>query len=494
MIRLQKVTIKNFKNVERGEISFSRSKSDSDSIVSCLGLYGPNASGKSSFIEVLAIMQRAMSGLPVPSIYSESIKHGADHSEFSFVFDLKGDTGEHQKFSYEFKMKVLNVQNNENALSELLPGMRRVVVFDEKISVSGVFDGENRTMKPVFDTSSIDEVFLPVNKQNCFVGKNSDIEGLRSIKSNAYENGKSFVFSDDALEYMQNSGASSDYLTTVINMHKYAVNDICIVDPKGILNGYGKNEIPLCSRTHDTIQLKLNDLDSITDKEFELINHDFNVTNEILSKIVPGLTVQIDNISPTITASGERGYIVRYISRRDDVQIPLRNESDGVKRLVSLLGLFVDLYSSEESFLVAVDELDACLYEELLSDLLIAISYQKSGQLVFTSHNMRPLENINNGEKKRILDKDSTYFTTTNPADKYVRLKGIKETNSLKKQYCDRLGDDTSELYSIKDKDYIKKGMISAAAILSATLIGAGIGVVKGLSKRGKDINNILRE
>lgn len=48
------------------------------------------------------------------------------------------------------------------------------------------------------------------------------------------------------------------------------------------------------------------------------------------------------------------------------------------------------------------------------------------GQLIFTAHNLRPLE---------ILDKGSLYFTTTNPDNRYIKFRGSREKNNLRNQY-----------------------------------------------------------
>ena len=48
------------------------------------------------------------------------------------------------------------------------------------------------------------------------------------------------------------------------------------------------------------------------------------------------------------------------------------------------------------------------------------------GQLIFTSHNLRPLE---------VLNKEFICFTTTNPDNRYYRLKGIGASNNLRSTY-----------------------------------------------------------
>jgi hypothetical protein len=75
---------------------------------------------------------------------------------------------------------------------------------------------------------------------------------------------------------------------------------------------------------------------------------------------------------------------------------------------------------------MVVDELDAGVFEYLLGELLQIISQSGKGQLIFTSHNLRPLE---------MLDTNSLVFTTTNPKNRYVRFANVKTNNNLRHLY-----------------------------------------------------------
>lgn len=48
------------------------------------------------------------------------------------------------------------------------------------------------------------------------------------------------------------------------------------------------------------------------------------------------------------------------------------------------------------------------------------------GQLIFTSHNLYPLET---------LESNSIVFTTTNPSARYTRIKSVRATNNLRSMY-----------------------------------------------------------
>ncbi len=62
-----------------------------------------------------------------------------------------------------------------------------------------------------------------------------------------------------------------------------------------------------------------------------------------------------------------------------------------------------------------IDELDSGIYEYLLGECLEVMQDKAKGQLIFTSHNLRPLE---------ILENDSLLYTTVNPENCYIKSKG----------------------------------------------------------------------
>ena len=73
-----------------------------------------------------------------------------------------------------------------------------------------------------------------------------------------------------------------------------------------------------------------------------------------------------------------------------------------------------------------IDELDSGVFEYLLGELLKVLEESGKGQLIFTSHNLRPLE---------VLDKKSILFSTTNENNRYIRFKYVKNTNNLRDFY-----------------------------------------------------------
>ena len=161
----------------------------------------------------------------------------------------------------------------------------------------------------------------------------------------------------------------------------------------------------------------------------EPVFHDISLIidsmNIVLQQIIPGLTISIRDYGTQTMNDGHDGRRIELMSRRGSTEIPLQYESEGIKKIISILQLLIVVYN-KKSITVAVDELDSGIFEYLLGEILKIIAEQGKGQLIFTSHNLRPLET---------LDKDSIVFTTVNPSNRYVRMTYVMANNNLRDFY-----------------------------------------------------------
>ena len=153
------------------------------------------------------------------------------------------------------------------------------------------------------------------------------------------------------------------------------------------------------------------------------------------------------------------GTKVTVYSVRDNVRIPLTEESAGIIRLISSIGLFSYAFVNPD-VTVAIDEIDAGVYEYLLGELLMIFEEYGSGQLIFTCHNLRPME---------VLNKKFIYFTTTNPHNRYLKPKSIRNENNLRDVYLREIvaGGQEEDLYSAA-----KHGKIASALQKAGEIIG----------------------
>ena len=173
------------------------------------------------------------------------------------------------------------------------------------------------------------------------------------------------------------------------------------------------------------ILIKLNEPSLIPEAALNVVHKVIDCMNVVLPQLVPGLTISVKDMGYQLYPNGTPGCRIQLMSNKNSREIPLQYESEGIKKLISILQLLIVIYN-KPSMTVAIDELDAGVFEYLLGEILRIISEKGKGQLVFTSHNLRPLET---------LDKSFIAFTTTNPDNRYIRMSNVKTTNNLRDFY-----------------------------------------------------------
>ena len=192
------------------------------------------------------------------------------------------------------------------------------------------------------------------------------------------------------------------------------------------------NALPLSFKYNETgkaaigsLMLKLNDPSVVPLEALNIVKNIVENMNIVLTQLVPGLTISVRELGTELSKSGGTNARIQLMSHKNSKAIPLQYVSEGIKKIISILQLLIVVYN-KDSITVAVDELDSGVFEYLLGELLRIISEKGKGQLIFTSHNLRPLETLNKG---------FIAFTTTNPDNRYIRLKDIKTNNNLRDFY-----------------------------------------------------------
>ena len=156
--------------------------------------------------------------------------------------------------------------------------------------------------------------------------------------------------------------------------------------------------------------------------------------------IIPGLRIEIKEYGSQLMDNGEEGYKIELMSSREGMpSYPIRMESEGIIKIISILNALIQAFS-DSSICLAIDELDAGIFEYILGELLQIFDESAKGQLIFTSHNLRALE---------ILEKESIMFSTTNSSNQYIHMKNIKQSNNLRDVYLRSitLGGQKEEIY-----------------------------------------------
>ena len=162
--------------------------------------------------------------------------------------------------------------------------------------------------------------------------------------------------------------------------------------------------------------------------------------NIVMKSLIPEINIEIYNAFDKLLKDGKDGVQFEIIAMRGENRIPLLYESAGIKKLISICSNLVACYN-RESYCLVVDELDSGIYEYLLGECLEVMQDKAKGQLIFTSHNLRPLE---------ILENDSLLYTTVNPENCYIKSTYIKNTQNTRLSYLRtiKLGGQKEKLYN----------------------------------------------
>lgn len=440
-VRITNISIRNFKNVNHGELSFINGRKNFKASV--LGLYGQNGSGKTALIDALELLKYALCAFEIPEQFADYVSVDSDHSELTYSFDVTLDETVYPVM-YQLILTKEQVQeggNSESAAEEQTKCKPKLSV--EVLKCQTKTSGGKLRMGKIIDTGS-STVFAPKSKYDLLVGKDRDTStDLLVAKKLSQKTGKSFLFSNDILTAIRNHYIGNDdvndeeqkerkyYLAIMESLVKFGNTELFVIKTanSGLIS---LNAQPLAFKIRGketgslgVVAVPIEEPSVIPEKTFHVMEAVIRNMNIVLEKIVPGLTIAIKNLGNQLMQNGDIGIRIELVSKKNSREIPLKYESEGIKKIISILQLLVVVYN-QKSITVAIDELDSGLFEYLLGELLRIISEKGKGQLIFTSHNLRPLETI---------DRGFVAFTTTNPENRYIRLTNVKENNNLRDFY-----------------------------------------------------------
>lgn len=443
---LESLELTDFKSVAHGLIEFRAGSS-------ITGIYGQNGSGKSAVVESLFFMQRMVAGEPLPADTDKYIRSGKGQFSCRFTFrmkkgDTEGPSGE--KITYSFTVSKTETGFGIRA-EELLYGTRRIVGYDT--SAEG-FQNSFTTQQNLTAIRKQDKLLL--GKLQAYL-----------LLSESFK--KSFIFTAENYGQLLKAFSFSPELPAVLQSIKVYVGSYFFLfknDFSGKISS-GK-EFPLSfvkesngTRLVFTLLYKYDGDKRIPRKLLPLSRNAIDTLNMVLPALVPDMKIRLREMGTELNADSEEVERIEFLSvHGDGAAIPLQYESDGIKKIVSILGVLIDMYNNPK-VTVVIDELDSGIFEYLLGELTKIIEDNGMGQLIFTSHNLRPLE---------LLDYKSLYFTTTNPDNRFTRLSSIKTNNNVRRVYYSeiQLGGRDEDLYDMVESCVIRDAFCDAGALQEA--------------------------
>lgn len=405
-IRFNKLKIRNLKNVKYGEV---KSKSDYTTFEKSdvIGIYGQNASGKTAVVDAFKILYCLLEYEPLNIISSKMINIGATEMELNFEFNLAlGE--EYYLLYYTVVIDVIDngyhVKKEELKYKENLKGARpkRLLLY-EKDDIK-VKSNASRTLSA--DTQ--------VNIKMC-------VNYSNDLRTTAIFNKRILNVVDKYFDESQKNIYKSLYSEFSKSLHIVENVDYGLLISNLVMPFTIYNE-----NVRGTVGVMASEDKAMSSKTYDLLkNSVFPTINSILPYVIPGLIIEIEKVGEKLIKEDEYGVLVDIISNREGVKIPLRNESDGVRKIISILSVLNSVFNNKNACVV-IDELDSGIFEYLLGGLLSILHESGRGQLIFTSHNLRILE---------MLPIKNLWFTTTEPNNRYIQLKNVSDTNNNRDVY-----------------------------------------------------------
>ncbi len=426
MARINFIKIQRIKNVANGEISFN----NKDEVLNTVGIYGANGTGKSALVEAFSFIQHTMLGKKVATNYLENMVEIIPDSlvePASILVEIKGDTHLYRyEVFIERNEKQLKIVK-EHLLSKELKKRARwknLIAYvarnvEDGFPLEGLRKSEEQLLKK-------EQVKLDVLVKAALVG----------------QTGRSLIFSQELTNLQAEYGIFRAELPTVIEQFTDWSENMLVFSSKISGSIYANLRLPLgfsLQEARGFISFSLDRSNQIRERELQVINHIFRQINQVLPKIIPDLKVTTSEVADHLDKNGVQVYKVDFMATRLGDVYPLRVESDGIKKIISILSALINAYNNEDALLV-IDELDAGIYEFLLGEIVKAFANGGKGLLIFTSHNLRPLE---------VLSYKNIIFTTLNEKRRYIVPKSIKETNNLRDVYIRKmqLGGESEALF-----------------------------------------------
>ncbi len=426
VVRLAALSISNIKNVKKGTITFQGRKKRQfvfrDAEV--LGIYGQNGSGKTAVIDVLFHLKKIMTGEPLLEELADCIDVNAAQAEIAADFDilLKG-----RVLEAGYKVVLRRVDG-------------RVEIEQESISCAINIEGA-RTHKRVFaDYRRDDEdpVFTPKRRLEEVAEYNGGDTGeLTAAKKEAERNNCSYIFGKDGRkifcrEYDNNFRECS---AVVKALFLFALKNLLII--RNARSGIISADLiwPMMYKKEKSVrEMKENPAFPLLEpfvldeQKQELLKEAVGQINTVLPTVLPDMRIEARECKAPITGQQDKGCWMELVSvRNHEWEIPLRMEAGGVIKLISILNVLIQGFGNP-SVCLAIDELDAGIFEYMLDELLLVFKENAKGQLLFTSHNLSSL---------KVLDTDSVIFSCTDLQNRYMRMKDLKETDDMYNAYLE---------------------------------------------------------
>ena len=442
IVRLSSLQLTNIKNVKKGTIYMPNTvnKILSADKAEILGIYGQNGSGKTAIVDALYFLQKVMIGVDLDQSLEDYMDMDSDTAEIFADFNIFMDD-----IVFEIGYR-LSLSREE----------KEVVISRETLSAAKNENGirTNKTVFMDYQRDQANAIFKPQKRLDEILEENKEIKtDLIVARKMAEKSNCSYIFGESSREIFcrEYKNGFQQFSVIISSLFEFALKDLFVIrnTHSGVISA--NFVLPMAFRIeNDNMGAKGDFTVSLTEpilvdeERKNLLETIVEQINIVLYTIIPGLQVTIKNYGKQSLDNGEEGWKLELMSKRESMQeIPIRMESEGIIKIISILNALIQAFGNPSICLV-IDELDSGIFEYMLGELLDIFKKSAKGQLIFTSHNLRALE---------MIDKESIMFSTTNPNNRYIHMKNVRESNNLRNMYIRSitLGGQSEQIYEETD-------------------------------------------
>lgn len=421
IVRITSFELKDFKNIENGKMNFIKKGAEEPFAHSSLsGVYGQNGSGKTAIVDAFQLLKKTLEGESLDEYAYYCISAKAESTTCRFSFLVRDEDRTISNYIYEFTL----TKDRQN------PDGKGCFYSAEKLQYKDLENGRSFVTILSHSDSKPDVLFQPREQLTEFVNRKNRKEFV-SAKEQARKDQTSFFFSERFLSLVGNESSVKPVQKVLQRLKQFAHRNLFIFSNSN--NGLVSLNLGiLLSISHEGSdgestfgEVLIGNQDELPLGSFAVVKKIILQMNSLLRVIIPGLMIEVKEEGIVKDADGEEMQRYELLSSRKGVVIPLKYESAGIRKIISILDLMISMYHHQD-ICVVVDELDSGVSEILLGELLSILHDHAEGQLIFTSHNLRPLEAV---------DEWCAFFSTANPKRRFIRFTNIKGSNNLRDMF-----------------------------------------------------------
>ncbi len=428
-MKLVSLSLHNIKNIRNGHIDFETL----DSGGSLTGIYGANGSGKTSVIKALRLLQGTLDQEEDISAHMRNlVTQGEDHAKLTASFQ------EGQRYlKYEVFYKVAHdgqltvhreciyVGHHPNRMGRVfvqhVADPRRPLALYPASRWRGVVNTAPNKMEAIIAERDA------YRMHNSFLFSDMFLDTLADTAQGAYG-----PLSDESARSLGRYDIRGSF-ALMREVRDYILHHMFLLET-GHTAWVSYELLPMAVGTKEgryvEHMLSLRQENRVSEQAKRQLENSIRMFNQVLPYLIHGLTIDLNDLGTVELDDGSPGRAVSIVSVRDGRRIPLRDESEGIIRIVGMLAFLIRSYNDPD-VLVAIDEIDTGVFEYLLGEILHNFSTNMRGQLVFTAHNLRPMERMVPLSKTIVLstlDEDNKFIRygkvlkSNNPRHKYLRM------------------------------------------------------------------------